>query len=209
MASTPSPDPAGPRDGLIGAAPRDILLFAARTLAWAVLFFGAWYVAAQPISLATSWIAARIVEATTPAGPARIAWRNDKVMFTIPPDASTAYRDRLPAGMSVDMEVNTLKQTYGVPFFLALLAAARARRYAAKAAAGAAILVVLAAIGIACEVAIGFGTTQVAGTQPFAPGAAAGTLFALGFQLGTLIFPCVVPVVLCLAFAAPARGPAA
>jgi hypothetical protein len=209
VASTPSPQPAGPRDGLIGAAPRDILLFAARTLAWAVLFFGAWYVAAQPISLATSWIASRMLEATTRAGSARIAWHNDQVLFAIRPDASTTYRDRLPADMSVDMEVNTLKQTYGVPFFLALLAAARARRFAAKAAAGVAILVVLAAIGTACEVAIGFGTTQVAGAQPFAPGAAAGTLFALGFQLGTLIFPCVVPVVLCLAFAGSARVPAA
>ena len=201
MASTPSPEPAGPRDGLIGAAPRDILLFAARTLAWAILFFGAWYVAAQPVSLATSWIAARMLEATTPAGSARIAWHKDQVLFAIRPDATTTYRDRLPADMSVDMQVNAMKQTYGVPFFLALLAAARARRFVAKAAAGVAILMVLAAIGIACEAAIGFGTTQVAGTQPFAPGAAAGTLFALGFQLGTLIFPCVVPVALAIGFA--------
>jgi hypothetical protein len=201
VASTPSPEPAGPRDGLIGAAPRDILLFAARTLAWAIVFFGAWYVAAKPISLVTSWIAARALEATTPAGSVRVAWRNDRTLFEIGPDASTTYRDRLPAGMSVDMEVNTLKQTYGVPFFLALLAAARARRFVAKATAGVAILMVLAAIGIACEVAIGFGSTQVAGAQPFAPGAAAGTLFALGLQLGTLIFPCVVPVALAIGFA--------
>lgn len=210
MASTPSPEPAGPRDGLIGAAPRDILLFAARTLAWAIVFFGAWYVAAKPISLATSWIAGRALEATTPAGSVRVAWRNDRTLFEIRPDASTIYRDRLPADLSVDMEVNTLKQTYGVPFFLALLAAARARRFVAKAAAGAAILMVLAAIGVACEVAVGFGMTQVANAgQPFAPGATAGTLFALGLQLGTLIFPCVVPVVLCVAFAGPARAPAA
>lgn len=208
MASTPSPEPAGPRDGLIGAAPRDILLFAARTLAWAIVFFGAWYLAAKPISLASSWIAARALEATTPAGSVRVAWRNDHTLFEIRPDASTSYRDRLPAGMSVDMEVNTLKQTYGVPFFLALLAAARARRFVVKATAGVAILMVLAAIGIACEVAIGFGTTQVAGAQPFAPDAAAGTLFALGFQLGTLIFPCVVPVALAIGFAAAAAKPA-
>jgi len=201
VASTPPPEPAVASDGLIGAAPRDILLFAARTLAWAVLFFGAWYVAAKPVSLATSWIAARVLEATTPADSVRVAWRNDKALFEIRPDASTTYRDRLPAGMSVDMEVNTLKQTYGVPFFLALLAAARPRRFAVKAAGGVAILIVLAAIGVACEVAIGFGTTQVGALHPFAPGAAAGTLFALGLQLGTLIFPCVVPVALAIGFA--------
>ena len=201
MASTPPPQSPGARDGLIGASPRDILLFAARTLAWAVLFFGAWYVAAKPISIATSWIAARMIEIVTPAGSVRVAWRNDQTLFEIQPDASTSYRARLPAGMSVDMESNTLKQTYGVPFLLALLAAARARRFSMKAAAGVAILIVLAAIGIACEVAIGFGTTQVAGIQPFAPGTAAATLFALGFQLGTLIFPCVVPVALAIGFA--------
>ena len=76
----------------------------------------------------------------------------------------------------------------------------RARRFIAKAAAGAAILIVLAAIGVACEVAVGFGMTQVAGTQPFAPGPWVGTLYALGLQLGTLIFPSVVPVILCVAY---------
>jgi len=200
VASTPSPRPPGARDGLIGAAPRDILLFAARTLAWAVVSFGAWYAAAKPVSLVTSWIAARVIEATAPAGSVRVSWHNEQTLFEIRPDPSTIYRERLPADLSVDMEVNTLKQTYGLPFFLALLAAARARRFIAKAAAGAAILIVLAAIGVACEVAVGFGMTQVAGAQTFAPGPWVGTLYALGLQLGTLIFPSVVPVILCVAY---------
>ena len=208
LAADPSPRPGdGSRGSLIAAPPRDVFLFAARTLGWALVMFAAWYLAAKPVSLGTSWIAARMLEATTPAGDVRIAWRDDRTLFELRPDASTTYRHRLPQDLAVDIEVNTLKQTYGVPFFLALLAAARARRFAAKALSGVATLTLLAAIGIACEVAIGFGLSQVGGAQPFATGAGAGTLFALGFQLGTLIFPSVVPVALVVGFAGPARTP--
>jgi hypothetical protein len=199
VAANPSPGETGPRAGLIGAAPRDILLFAARTLAWAVLSFAAWYAAAQPLSLTTSWIAARVVEATAPVQRVGIRWHDGQVAFEMQPDASVAYRERLPADMSVDMDVNVMKQTYGVPFFLALLAAAKARRFILKASIGTATLIVLAAIGIACEVAVGLGSTAIAGDiQPFAPGPVAGTLFALGLQLGTLIFPSVVPAALAI-----------
>lgn len=198
MAAKPSPGTAG---GLIRAAPRGILLFAARTLAWAVVFFAAWLLVAKPLSLATSWIAARIVETATPASAVAIAWHEGHVIFSLQPDPSTTFNHHLPPGMVVDVDVSPLKQIYGVPFLLALLAAGRVRRLAARAAIGAAILLLLAAIGIACEAAVGFGMARVGSAQPFAPAVVAGTLFALGFQLGTLIFPCVVPVALCVAFA--------
>jgi hypothetical protein len=202
LAADPSPERAGSRAGLISAPPREIFLFAARTLGWAAIFFAAWYFAAKPVSLTTSWIAARMLEWTAPVDAARVSWRDDRASFELEPAASIVYGHRLPADMVVDMDVNTMKQSYGLPFFLALLAAARPRRFASKAAIGLAILTILAADGIACEVAIGLGMTQVAGgAMPFAPSAFIGTAYALGLQLGTLIFPCVVPVVLVVWFA--------
>ena len=84
-------------------------------------------------------------------------------------------------------------------FFLALLLASRPPRLAAKALLGIALLWALAAFGVACEVAISLG--NIAG--PSGPlvhfNAFAATFAALGFQLGTLIFPTVVPAMLWVA----------
>ncbi len=89
------------------------------------------------------------------------------------------------------------KQTYGLAFFLALLLASRARHKVFKALAGIAVLMGLASIGVACEAAIAYaGIVLPAGDHVFVPAVASGTLIALGFQLGTLIFPSVVPVAL-------------
>ena len=202
LAADPSPQSGdGSRAGLIAAPPREIFLFAARTLGWAVVFFTAWYLAAKPVSLTTSWIAARMLGVLPNVETARVSWRDHKTSFEVVPDASVVYKLRLRPDMVVDMDVNTMKQTYGIPFFIALLAAARVRRFAAKAMIGVAILAILAADGIASEVIIGFGMTQVpGGALPFAPSAWLGTLYALGLQLGTLIFPCVVPVALAVGF---------
>jgi hypothetical protein len=200
LAADPTSRTEGSGGGLKGATPRDIFLFAARTLGWAAVFFTAWYLAARPISLGVSWIAARMLEATPAVGKAHIAWRDARVAFEMTPDASIAYRYRLRNDMLLEEDVNTLKQLYGVPFFLALLAAARTRKFAAKAAIGVAILTLLAAIGISCEMVIGLGGIRTPlGEAPFVPGAFAGTLYALGFQLGTLIFPAVVPVAMAVA----------
>jgi len=196
VAEDDSEKPAGGA-GLIGASPRSILAFAARTIAWCVPAFALWYAASQPISLASSWIAAKLLDATAPVEHTRIEWRDDKVMFVLAPDASTTYSQRLKSGVAFEVPVDPRKQTYGLPFLVALLLAARSRRIALRAAAGGAVLLVLASVGIACEVAIGYAGIALPGSaRIFVPGAVGATLIALGFQLGTLIFPSVAPVAL-------------
>lgn len=183
--------------GLIGASPRTILAFAARTIAWCLPLFALWLVAAQPISLAASWCAAKLVDGIAPVQHTRVEWRDGRVAFQVEPNSTAVYLHHLRPGMVFEIPVDARKQTYGLPFFVALLLAAKARRLAVKAAGGMAILLALAALGIGCEVAIALASlAPPGGGRVFNPGTASATLIALGFQLGTLIFPSVVPVAL-------------
>jgi hypothetical protein len=193
-------DPAIPADdgaGLIGASPRSILAFAARTIAWCVPLFALWYAASQPLSLGTAWMAGKLLDAVVPVERTHVEWRDDRVIFVLAPDATTSYAQRLKPGVAFEVPVEPRKQTYGLPFFVALLLAARSRRIGMKAVIGSAVLVVLASIGVACEAAIGYAGMVLPGNAHiFVPGATLATLIALGFQLGTLIFPSVAPVAL-------------
>ena len=182
---------------LIGASPKSILAFAARTIAWCIPMFALWLVAAQPISMAAAWGAEKLLDRMAPVRQTRIEWRDGRVAFLAQPDTTTEYLNHLRPGLTFEVPIDVRRQTYGVPFFLALLLAAKSRRLAAKAAAGVAILLVLAAVGVACEAAIGLATlAPQGGGRVFSFGAASATLIALGFQLGSLIFPSVGPVVL-------------
>ena len=194
-ADNPARAPSG--NGLIGAPPRAIVAFAARTLAWSVPLFAAWYLAAQPLSLAACWGAARMLDHAAPVERTAIEWHDGHVTFLMVPDASTVYAQRLRSGMSFEIPVNAAKQTYGLPFFLALLLGGRSRRFAAKGAGGCAALLALASAGIACEVAIAYASLRVpGGAHLFAPGAVGATLIALGFQLGSLLLPSAGPIAL-------------
>jgi hypothetical protein len=154
----------------------------------------------MPVSMVAAWSAARILEVAEPVERAHAAWRAGGVLFEIEMDATTRYRNRMTAGTTLEVPADPRKQTYGLPFFLALLLASRPRRLAVKALGGAAILMVLAAIGVASEVAMQLGALPgPTGAPLFATGAVARNLAALGFQLGTLIFPTVVPVMLWVA----------
>ena len=199
MAPLAADDPARPIGGagLIGASPRSILAFAARTLAWCIPVFAAWYFAAQPISLAAGWLSARMLDLAGPVEGTRIEWRDDHVAFVLSPDSSTKYQRRLRDSVTFEVPLDVRKQTYGLAFFIALLLAARSRRLALKAAIGCTVLLVFASIGIACEVVIGYASLALpGGARLFSPGSTIATLIALGFQLGTLIFPSVAPVAL-------------
>jgi hypothetical protein len=189
---------------LIGAPPRAIFLFAARTLGWGVVLFALWYAAAKPLSLTTTWIAARLLDMTAPIAGIRTAWEEKGVALEVRPDATAIYRAGVPAGSVYDTDVNPLKQTYGIPFFLALLAAGRAKRIAFKAVTGSGLLLALAAAGVACEVMVALGPLRgPTGIPIFAPGPMGSAMVALGFQLGTLIFPTVAPIAVWLWFEEP------
>jgi hypothetical protein len=179
---------------------RDIAFFALRVILWSALLLALWYAAARPVSMAVAWGAARLVEAVAPVEHARVSWRGDGVLFSVEMDGAVTYRNRMPAGTVLELPADPRKQTYGLAFFLALLLASRPPRIAAKALGGAAALWALAAIGVASEVALQLdAVTGPTGAPLIAAGAIARNLAALGFQLGTLIFPTLGPVVLWVA----------
>ena len=176
---------------------RGIFLFALRVLAWCFALFSLWYAAARPLSLGVAWGAGALLQAGAPVERAPARWTAPQVVFDVELDGATTYRNRIPAGAVFELAANPLRQTFGLPFFLALLLASRAPRILAKALLGGALLVALAALGLACEVAINLGAiVGPGGTTPVSFNPVQATLAALGFQLGTLIFPTVVPVML-------------
>jgi hypothetical protein len=180
--------------------PRSLARFAFEVLGFTVVLFAVWYLAARPLSAGTAWLAARMVEAPDSIDRVRVVYQPAarQVTFEVEPDHETARRHRLPADAVVDVPANPLKHTFGLPFFLALLLASRPRGIAWKAALGCVVVTVLAAVGLACEVLVLVGGMQSAtGGALFAMGGR--ELIALGFQLGTLAFPTVVPVMLWVA----------
>ena len=172
--------------------------FVVRLLLFCGVLFTAWYLAARPVAAATAWLAARIAETTGAVESVRQATAHAQVVYEVEPDHETLRRHRLPSDAVVDVPLNPLKYSFGLPFFLALLLAGRPRGLVWKAAVGAAVVVSLAAVGLACELLIQLGSMRGVGGEPlFAFGAREA--IALGFQLGTLVFPTVVPAMLWVA----------
>ncbi|HXF80869.1 MAG TPA: exosortase H-associated membrane protein [Usitatibacter sp.] len=209
MAEDPSAD-RGAVAAAIVPAPRHIARFVLATLAWSFVSFPLWFVASPAISAATGWIAARALEAVGPVDGARTRLHENRVVFEVQPDASLRYRERLSAAMTFEIEVDPRKQTVGLAFLAALVAAARPSRWW-RLFAGCGALLVLAGIGVACEAALGFSTVVTpAGAPLFRPGGAAASALALGYQLGTLLVPTLAPIAFWLwarAGAAPEKTP--
>ena len=179
---------------------RGIFGFALRVIGLSVVVFALWYAAARPVSLAVAWGAGALLQAGAPVERARPRWNAEQVVFDVELDGATTYRNRLSPNDIFEVAVNPLKQTFGLPFFLALLLASRPPRLWRRAALGLAVLLVLAAFGVACEVAISLGNLSGSGGAALLDfGAFRASFAALGFQLGTLIFPTVVPAMLWIA----------
>lgn len=89
-------------------------------------------------------------------------------------------------------EANFLPYGYGLPLLVALLLAARAGRLPARIALGAAALLPFQVLGVCLDwlkqLAIGMGAA------PFS--AAERELIAFGYQMGSLVLPALVPVLL-------------
>jgi hypothetical protein len=120
-----------------------------------------------------------------------------ELVFQVEPDDSTMRRNHFRPGVVLDVTTNPLQHTFGIPFLLALLLASRPPGLAWKAMAGCAVLLALASLGLACDVMVRLGSLAAPNGGPvFAFNAAGKEAIALGYQLGTLIFPTVIPVLL-------------
>jgi hypothetical protein len=169
--------------------------FVLHTFLWLPPCFAAWYLAAPYHAIVAGWPARILVEQVKPGIVS--AWERSgfDVVFVTTLEVQSAPGQ---AGVLVP-EVNSLLYTYGLAFFLALMLATRAPWW--KVLAGAALLLPFQAWGIAfdflAQVGIKLGP-EVSMQAGFA--AWQREAIALCYQVGSLILPSLVPVVLWAAF---------
>jgi hypothetical protein len=188
---------------------RKALALFGRALLWLPLCLAAWYFASVPIS----WVGATLARPAINAAAGKIdAMKLDAatVTYSVRLVEPGYQRGRAPLEAVVDVEVKPRLYTFGLPFFLALALAARESRRVAAILAGSAVLAAVPAWGITFDALRQLGAApQVA---PFLawPGWAREGI-ALGYQLGSLLLPTLVPIALWLAAARAfwaAPGPA-
>lgn len=170
--------------------PDTLARFVLRVFLWIPVCFAAWYASARYHAAATGWLSHVMIDMFQP----------DIVQAIERPGIDLAFVTRIPVqgeagtGMLV-AEVGPLVYSYGLALFLALMLAARAPWW--KVIAGAAALLPFEAWGIAfdflAQVGIKLGP-QVSTRAGFS--AAQREAIAFGYQVGSLIFPSLVPVVL-------------
>ncbi|HWH41422.1 MAG TPA: exosortase H-associated membrane protein [Usitatibacter sp.] len=172
-----------PREGL-GA-------FVLRTFLWLPLCLGAWYLVAGFHGLLAGWLAGPLAGAFSPGLVTGVELQGRELEFVTRLTTRTASGE---TGVLV-LEVNPLIYTYGLAFFLALMLAARPRF--GSIVAGAVALLPFQAWGIAFDLLVQVGVRL--GPDVAAQARIGGwehEAIALGYQLGTLIVPPIVPVLL-------------
>lgn len=166
-----------------------------RTFLWLPLCFAGWYFAAPVLGRFVGDVAAMLVDLIRSNLVSAIEWQDLHLEFVtnlrVHPEP-----DRV--GVLV-VEVNPLLYTYGLPLFVALMLAARAKAWMIL--AGAALLLPFQAWGVAFDLLVQLGVRS--GAAVSAQAGLAGwrsELIGLGYQLGSLVFPALIPVALWVAF---------
>lgn len=178
---------------------RKALALFGRALLWLPLCLAAWYFASVPIS----WVGATLARPAINAAAGKIdAMKLEAatVTYSVRLVEPGYQRGRAPLEAVVDVEVKPRLYTFGLPFFLALALAARESRRVSAILAGTAVLAVVPAWGIAFDALRQLGAA--AAVAPFLawPGWTREGI-ALGYQLGSLLLPTLVPIALWLAAA--------
>jgi hypothetical protein len=163
--------------------------FALRTLAWLVPCFAAWYALAPWHARPIAWLGARGVDLFTRVSVSSTEFHGALVTFVTTMQVQVAPTQ---AGVLAP-EVNVLVYTYGAAVLAALMLASRAPL--ARLVAGLLLLAPFQAWGVAFEVIAELALRTApevaaqAGIEGWRREAA-----ALAYQLGSLIFPALVPV---------------
>lgn len=165
--------------------------FILRTLLWLPVCLAAWYFGAKPHSAIVGGLSSGLVNLLRPRLVSGFEQAGQNLEFVTTLEVYAA-----PGQVAVLVpEVNPLLYTYGLAFFLALMLAARARWGAIL--AGAAVLLPFQSWGIAFDFLAQVGIRL--GPEVAAQVGVAGwqaEVIALGYQIGSLILPSLVPVVL-------------
>lgn len=164
--------------------------FVLRTFLWLPPCFAAWYLSAPYHAAIAGGLAHLMVNAFIPGIVSAIEQPGADLVFV------TTIRVGSAPGQAAVLvpEVAPLLYTYGLALFLALMLAARARWW--KILAGAALLLPFQSWGIAFDFLAQIGVRL--GPEVSAQAGLGGwrtETVALGYQIGALIFPSLIPIV--------------
>ncbi|MHB1292563.1 MAG: exosortase H-associated membrane protein [Sulfuricella sp.] len=169
--------------------------FVLRILLWLPPCFAAWYFSAHYHAAIAGELAVLLVQQFTSGIVSALEHPAIDLVFV------TTLEVHPEPGMTALLlpEVNPLLYTYGLAFFLALMLAARAKWW--KILVGAVVLLPFQSWGIAFDFLAQVGVTL--GPDVSAQAGLFGwrrEAIALGYQIGNLIFPSLIPVVLWAGF---------
>jgi hypothetical protein len=188
----------GARESVVTAERAALRPFVARAFLWLLPCFAAWYFTAPFHSAVAGALSRLWVALFAPGAIAGLERQGSELVFV------TAIEVQSAAGTSAALvaEVNPLIYTYGMALFVALMLASRCRWRALV--TGLVILLPFQAWGIALDfltqVGIGSGP-EVAAQAGLANWRR--EVIALGYQVGALLFPSLVPVTLWAVFNRP------
>ena len=172
--------------------------FVVRTLLWLPLCLAAWYFGARIHATVAGGLARLMLGLFKPGIVSEIEQPGVDLVFVTSLEVQSAPGQ---VGLLVP-EVNPLLYTFGLAFFLALMLAARAPWW--KILAGAALLLPFQSWGIAFDflaqvgIKLGPAISAQAGLSGWRTEA-----ISLGYQVGALILPSLIPVVLWALFNRP------
>ena len=173
---------------------RQVLLVAGKALLLLPFLLAAWYAVAGPLAYVPGKLALPIIRGISD-GLTSMELKDRTVIYTV--KLEMPYRPGSTPRIAADIEVVAAKFTYGIALFLALALAAKESRRPVAIAIGCAILVAIPAVGIAFDTLVQLGATQ--GLAPFLRwGSGTREGVALGYQVGTLLIPTLVPVAIWL-----------
>ncbi len=168
---------------------------------WLPLGFFLWFYFGSLLVRPTAWLSSWLLATALPNAIEGI----NQVRFNFEIETLIPH-ERLVQGRValLTFDVNPMIYAYGVPLFFGLVMATpplKAMQRAVQIVGGYAILVLVQAWGVCWEalkdLALNFGPL---GAQAVAEAGLSPTLIALCYQLGYLIFPAVVPVVIWILF---------
>jgi hypothetical protein len=184
------PDAPAARGAMTAGAP-SMARFVLRTFLWLPPCFAAWYFIAPAHAALVGGMARLWVDLVKSGLVSAIERQGSELAFV-----TTLEVHPVPGQTALLVpDMNTLLYTYGLAFFLALMLAARTKAW--KILVGAAMLLPFQAWGVAFDflsqvgVRLGSEVAVQAGLAGWR-----GEAIALGYQVGSLIFPPLIPIVL-------------
>lgn len=170
--------------------------FFVRALLWLIPALALWYWLRHWMVLPPAWLAEQIMLLNFPGWVLDV--RQDGLAFAL--ETTIPYTGQgAPAGATVSVRANPLAYAYGLPLLVALLAAARAQGWWWKVPLAALVLVPFQAWGVCfawlVQIAVHIGE-MTRGVTGFS--ALQVNVIAIGYQLGYLLLPTLMPMLLWL-----------